>query len=157
MNQIEEIKKLILPALETADVELYECRWHRSGKSKILRVAIMHEDGEMDIDTCQEVSEKISSLLDEHEDLIPDEYFLEVCSPGAERELRNHDEIAHAVGRHVYAKLKYEIKGMHEVTGDLIDSKEDECIIEYADKAVKRKITVKEDEIEMIRLAVKFN
>lgn len=156
MNQIEEITKLIQPILAEFKVELYECGWHKSGKSKILQIAIMHEDGEMDIDTCQEVSEKISLLLDEHEDMIPFEYFLEVCSPGAERKLRSHEEIVHAVGKHIYVKLKHPIKNMNEIIGDLLECGEEGLKIEYADKAVKRKVTISEDEIEMIRLAVKF-
>ncbi len=156
MNQIEEITKLIQPVLMESKVELYECGWHKSGKSKILQIAIMHEDGEMDIDTCQEVSEKISLLLDEHEDMIPFEYFLEVCSPGAERRLRNHEEITHALGKHVYMKLKHPLKNRMEFTGDLLECNEIGLTVEYADKSIKHKITISEDEIEMIRLAVKF-
>ncbi len=156
MNQIEEIKKMIEPILSAAKVELYDCDWHKSGKSKILQIAIMHEDGEMDIDTCQEISEKISLLLDEHEDMIPFEYFLEVCSPGAERILRTHKDILHACGKHVYIKLKHAIKSMNEVTGDLLECNENTLIVEYADKSIKRKVSINEDEIEMIRLAVKF-
>lgn len=156
MNQIEEITKLIHPVLVESKVELYECRWHKSGKSKVLQIAIMHEDGEMDIDTCQEVSEKISLLLDEHEDMLPFEYFLEVCSPGAERILRNHEEIVHAVGRHIYVKLKHPVKNRDEITGDLLKCSDEGLTIEYADKSIKREVMISEEEIELIRLAVKF-
>ena len=52
----------------------------------------MHSDGSMDLDTCAEVSEKLSALLDAEEGF-KEPYTLEVCSPGAEREIRDLKEL----------------------------------------------------------------
>ena len=87
MDQIQKIKELVAPILEKEEIQLYEVLWHNEGNMRILQIAIMRNDGSMDIDTCADMSEKISECLDEA-DLISAEYFLEVCSPGAERELR---------------------------------------------------------------------
>ena len=93
MEQLETLKDLILPVLDSLDIQLYDLKWVNDKKARILQIAVMRADGSMDIDTCALVSEKISEVLDAHDDLIRSEYFLEVCSPGAERELRSPQEL----------------------------------------------------------------
>jgi ribosome maturation factor RimP len=89
MKPLEELEELIRPLLHAQDLRLAECKWvHQSGM-QILQVAIMRPDGSMDLDTCALASQQISDLLDAHENIIPSEYYLEVCSPGAERELKS--------------------------------------------------------------------
>ena len=91
-----------------------------------------------------------------HDDWISFEYFLEVCSPGAERELRNAEEIRGALGKHVCVRLKSPVKSMMEITGDLLEMNETTLTLSYRDKAVTRKAQVELDQIEKIRLAVKL-
>ena len=83
MEQLENIKTLILPVLDSLGIQLYDLKWVNEKKSRLLQIAVMRADGSMDIDTCALVSEKISEALDAHDDWISFEYFLEVCSPGA--------------------------------------------------------------------------
>ena len=80
MEQLENIKTLILPVLDSLGIQLYDLKWVNEKKSRILQIAVMRADGSMDIDTCALVSEKISEALDAHDDWISFEYFLEVCS-----------------------------------------------------------------------------
>ncbi|WP_233511853.1 hypothetical protein [Absiella sp. AM54-8XD] len=101
------------------------------------------------------MSEKISECLDEA-DLISAEYFLEVCSPGAERELKDEAQIKAAIGEYVYVKLRNPKAGMDEVKGYLKSMEENEVLIEYMDKAVKRKVSIELDNISLIRLSVKI-
>ena len=63
MDQISQLKAKIESLLEQ-DISLYDVKWTQDGKMKILQVAIMKSDGSMDIDTCAEVSMKISDMLD---------------------------------------------------------------------------------------------
>lgn len=155
MNQIEKIKELITPVMDEEQIVLYDVNWHQEGNTKILQIAIMYPDGSMDIDTCCTMSEKISAVLDE-EDLISHEYFLEVCSPGAERELRSLKEIADAVGEYVYVKLKNPKAGMDEVKGYLTKYENETVFIDYMAKAVKKKTEIQCDNIALIRLSVKI-
>ncbi len=74
MDQLTKIKELVTPILQEEDILLYDVKWHTEGKNRILQISIMRKDGSMDIDTCAEMSEKISVKLDE-EDLIASEYF----------------------------------------------------------------------------------
>lgn len=120
---------------------------------RILQVSIMREDGTMDIDTCAEMSSLIGDMLD-REDLISNEYYLEVCSPGAERELRNEEEVLKAVGEYIYIKFKNPKEGMDEIKGYLKEVSDDGYLVEYMDKAVKRKKVIAKDNVALIRLSV---
>ena len=50
------------------------------------------KEGGIDIDDCGRISEYLSEQLDEN-DPIPDAYFLEVSSPGAERPLKKPEDV----------------------------------------------------------------
>lgn len=153
MEKLEQIKKHIQPILEQFNVSLYELNWHRSKKASTLQVAIMYSDGSMDLDTCANVSEKISEVLDKL-DLIEEEYFLEVCSPGAERKLRNEKELREAVEKKIYVRFKQPVKGMMEANGKLLCFEAGILTIEYRDKAAVRRLETEYDNVDFIRLAV---
>lgn len=155
MSDLKQIKAVIQDVLNQEQVLLYDLSWQQEGKNRILQVAIMREDGSMDIELCAQVSEKISEVLDQH-DLIPFEYFLEICSPGAERELLNDDQIMQALNDYVFVKMKNPKKGMDSVTGYLREYNEMGASIEYMDKTAKRNIVIEKDNIALIRLSVKL-
>lgn len=135
---------------------VYDISWQPMGNMKSLQVSIMKGDGTMDLDNCAMISEQLSAMLDE-KDLIKHEYYLEVCSPGAERELRNFEEVKAAVGEYVYVKLKNVMaKGIYEVLGTLEKCEEGMLSMTYMDKASKRKIDIAYDNVALIRLAVKL-
>ncbi|MEG0077746.1 ribosome maturation factor RimP [Anaerorhabdus sp.] len=155
MDQIDKIKELILPELSAFDVKLYDVKWLNDKKMRILQIAIMKNDGTMDIDTCANVSEKLSAIMDETFSTM-DEYFLEVCSPGAEREVRDLSELPNLVHQYIYVRLKHPAKKMMEITGNLLKVEGSEITMDYRDKALTRQVTFEQDEIEFCRLAVKL-
>lgn len=155
MVQVQMIKDLVAPLLTQDDIQLYDVSWQMEGQHHILQIAIMHKDGSMDIDTCAAMSEKLSVALDEA-DIIADEYFLEVCSPGAERELKDDAQLKGAVDEYVYVKLENPKQGMSDVKGYLKEVSEDVILIEFMDKAVKKKATIERNNIALIRLSVKI-
>lgn len=156
MDQITKIKELIYPVIVEKGVQLYDVTWVKEGSMNILQVAIMNEDGSMDIEVCAEVSELISPLLDEA-DLISIEYYLEVCSPGAERELRTFEEVKKAEGGFVFAQFHNTVKNIDEVKGTLVRVDEDQTMLfEYMDKAVKRKCETNYANVRFIRMSVKI-
>ena len=125
------------------------------GKENTLEVSIMKPDGSMDLDTCAEVSEQLSAILDE-KDLISEEYTLEVCSPGAEREIRDPEELDRLAGKYVYVRLKEPFKKMLELTGEVKDIEGEVIHLEYRDKAARRVAEFTKSNIEFIRYAVRF-
>ncbi len=155
MDQIAKIKESICQLLQSHDVNLYDLTWTHEGKHKILQVAIEKTDGTVDIDLCADMAELISAKLDEM-DMIESEYMLEVCSPGAERKLRNEEEVKNAVGKYIYAKFKKPVSKLNEVKGTLISFEEGECCVEYMDKTFKRLAKFELENCSLIRLAVKI-
>jgi len=146
---------VIEPILQQMNLRLYEIGWHKENAMTILRIALMREDGSMDIDTCAMVSEQLSALLDQ-KDLIKHEYFLEVCSPGAERELKEEADIRQAVGSYVYIKYVNPKAGRSEIYGTLQAVDDTMLHLSYMDKAVKRQTQIERDNVALIRLAVKI-
>ncbi len=155
METMEKLKALIEPLLAQSDLRLYELAWRKEGNMDTLQVAIMHEDGSMDIDTCALISEQLSQCLDES-DLIAHEYFLEVCSPGAERVLNNETQLKAAIGEYIYIKYRDPKAGRHELYGTLEDMDEQFLYMTYMDKNIKRKLDVERANIAYVRLAVKL-
>ncbi len=148
------LKTMIQEVVEANDCLLYDVVWTQDGSMKILQVSILDKAGKMDLDTCAKVSNAISDKLDAL-DNINYEYYLEVCSPGAERELRNDAEINGAIDAYVYVKLKDPKAGMDEVIGYLRQANESEVVVEYVDKTRKKEVTIEKDNISLIRMSVK--
>ena len=80
-------------------------------------MTIDSDDG-VDIDDCEAVHRAIDPVLDEA-DPIPVQYYLEVSSPGVERELRTCAHFEYAVGREIDLKVFTAIDGSKQLTGVL--------------------------------------
>lgn len=155
MDSLQELKVLIEGVLKEDEIVLYDVGWYQEAGRKILRVAIEHQDETMDIETCTIQSAKISAALDEI-DKISYEYYLEVCSPGAERELKTIDQMQRALNEYVYVKLKNPKAGIDEVTGYLKEADENSIKIDYQVKNIKKQMVITNDNIALLRLAVKI-
>lgn len=155
MNISNELKQAIEKATQSHDANLYDLKYVSENGMKILRVMITKNNGSVDLDTCAEVSEDISSILDSM-DISDSEYYLEVCSAGAERELRSDEEISAAVNDYVYIKLRVSVNKRTEYKGDLLSFDGNILTLAYMDKAVKRKVEIKKDDIALIRLSVRI-
>lgn len=153
--ELRTIENLISPLLLEAKVRLVELKWLTDQKTRILQIAIMHPDGSMDLQTCSEVSEKISDLLDTTE-LSDTEYYLEVCSPGAERPLKNFEDIQLAIGGNVHLTVIHPIEKSLEHEGTLVDYDGHVGHLEITHKTRKKIIEFTADNLLKIRLAVKL-
>lgn len=157
MELIERISQMIAPVLEEHQCYEDEIVYEKENNEWYLRIFIEKINGTLDMDTCVAVSEKISELLDLN-DPIQGEYYLEVSSPGAEKVLKDFDQVRMSIGKYVYIKFKNPIKGLgqDEVYGT-IEAVNDRMIsLEYRVKNIKKNIEVDYDWIRLIRLAVKF-
>ena len=85
----DRVREIIQPTADELGYYLWDVEYVKEGADFILRVTIdrFDETGEgITIDDCETMSRAIDPVLDEH-DPIPDQYLLEVSSPGIEREL----------------------------------------------------------------------
>ena len=112
MADIAKLRALIEPVVEDAGYELVRLSLFDQPS---LTLQIMVEDpatGQMLVDDCARLSRRISALLDEA-DPIPDEYMLEVSSPGIDRPLTRGKDYARWAG-HV---ARVEMRDAIEVNG----------------------------------------
>ena len=114
----DKILSLIKDTVEAQNVSLWDVRFVKEGASYFLRVYIDKEDG-INIDDCTAVSHAIDPVIDEA-DPIDKSYYLEVCSPGLEREITRPEHFEWAVGREIKAKLYKAINGTKEIIGTLL-------------------------------------
>ena len=85
----ETVTELTRDVIQKEGFELFELEFVKEGKNWFLRF-YLDKPGGIDLDDCAFMSEKFSEILDaQNPDSIPQAYFLEVSSPGAERPLRN--------------------------------------------------------------------
>ena len=126
-NAAEKVYGLIKETVESQGVTLWDVRFLKEGASWYLRVFIDKPEG-IGIEDCTNVSHAIDPIIDEA-DPIDVSYFLEVCSPGTERELTRQSHFEACLGKKLKIKLYKAIDGVKELTGTL-KSAADTVIIE---------------------------
>lgn len=122
-NSAEKVYELIKDAVAAEGVGLWDVRFLKEGVSWYLRVFIDKPEG-ISIDDCTNVSHAIDPIIDEA-DPIDVSYYLEVCSPGIERELTRRRHYEESVDKPVRLKLYKAYDGKKELTGTLENVGED--------------------------------
>ena len=87
MSIVEKVKAIATKQVENTEFSLYDVEYVKEGSEYFLRI-YFDKDGGLTLDDCVLLSEKLAEELDK-EDFISDKYYLEVSSPGIERELRD--------------------------------------------------------------------
>lgn len=152
MSKVTDIvTELVTPIVTEMGLELVDIEYKKEGSNWFLRVFIDNEVGNIDIDDCALVSEKLSQKLDES-DPIPTAYFLEVSSPGAERPLRNDKDFKKAVGRHVHITTKEPIEGATVFEGELISFEDGKLTV----KEAKKTYVISQEQLDTARMAIVF-
>ncbi|MBB6732892.1 ribosome maturation factor RimP [Cohnella zeiphila] len=146
-----EVESFITPYLDENGYQLVDVEYVKEGSNWYLRIYVDREEGGIDIDDCGRISEFVSAKLDEL-DPIEGAYFLEVSSPGAERPLKKPEDVAKAVGKHVFVTTYEPVGGAKEFEGRL-DSF-DGSVIEIT--VNRRKHAIPYDKVASARLAIVF-
>ncbi len=102
-NIAQTVKDLVQPVADEFGYFLWDVEYVKEGARRILRITIDAEDG-ITIDDCEKFHRAVDPLLDAA-DPIEEAYYLEVSSPGIERELRTDEHITACEGWDVEARL----------------------------------------------------
>lgn len=102
-NVRETVREAIEPTVTELGYEIWDVTYSKIGADYHLEITIDHEKG-IGIEDCEKVHRAIDPILDEC-DPIEDFYYLEVSSPGIERDLRTDYHINASIGMPVEAKL----------------------------------------------------
>lgn len=150
------VEQAIDEFLATNGFELYDVDFVKEGRDYFLRVQIdklPNEAGEQYISTddCELVSRYLSDILDA-EDPIDQNYYLEVSSPGMDRELKKDKDFEKYAGQSVDVKLYQKIDNQKEITATLVSKDDDYLNLE--NNGVEIKIPMKD--IAKVNLTVIF-
>ena len=138
----EAVRELAAPLAEEFGFILWDVEYVREGSKRILRITIDSEEG-ITVDDCEKMHRAIDPVLDSA-DPIEEAYYLEVSSPGIERELRTDAHLEYCEGADVEVRLYAPLNGSKSFVGELLPVGEDGRIA----------ILVGENKLEFERSAV---
>ena len=130
-----KVEELIKPIIENLNYSLYDVIYEKEGKDYYLRI-IIDKNGVIEINDCEAVNNAITDILDEA-DYIKDQYFLEVSSPGLERNLRKEEHFKKQIGNKISVKLFNKVENEKELIGILKEYNQNEIILELENKNVE--------------------
>ena len=153
MAKIEEkIEELVTKPITDLGYRVYDVMYVKEGKDNYLRIFIDKDEG-ISLNDCEKVNDAITDMLDEA-DLIKDQYFLEISSPGVERNIRKDKHFEESIGKEVNIKLFKPLDNKEkEITGILKSFDKDNINIELDDKS---EITIQRSNISSIKWAFKW-
>ena len=114
----ETVRDAILPTVTELGYSIWDITYSKIGADYHLEITIDSEDG-IGIEDCERVHRAIDPILDEC-DPIEGFYYLDVSSPGIERELKTEYHIVSSIGERVEAKLFAAKDGRKSFVGELV-------------------------------------
>ena len=146
MAKVEErIETLIKDTIENIGYDLYDVEYAKEGPNYYLRIFIDNKNG-IDLNDCEKVSNAINEMLDES-DIIKEQYYLEVSSPGIERIIRKDKHLEQNKGKQIEVKLfKKDKNGNKSYIGELEDFNSETITIKN-----EKEITIERKDIASMR------
>ena len=153
MKKITELTaELAAPAIAEQGCTLWDVEYVKEAGTWYLRI-LLDKEGGVDILDCEEISRKVSDLLDEA-DPIEGSYTLEVGSAGAERALKRPSDFQRFLGSPVLVKLDRAREGRKEFSGYL--KSYDEATGDVTVTVGKQELVFPKQETALVRLRVEF-
>ena len=118
-NTVKTVWEIVEPFAQELGLRIWDVRFLKEGSSWFLRIFI-DKDGGVSIDDCVDLTHAINKPLDEA-DPIEQAYFLEVSSPGVERDLVRDEHFEAYIGEKIKVKMIRPIEGKREFSGILSD------------------------------------
>ena len=116
-STVDTVYDMCQPLAIEMKLDLWDIRFEKEGTSWFLRIYIDKKDG-VTINDCENFSRAIDVRLDEA-DLIEQSYYLEVSSPGIDRELVKPEHFESYIGSIVDIRTIRPIDGVRDFTGEL--------------------------------------
>ena len=133
--EIVKVENLVKPIIENIGYELYDVEYAKEGKDYYLRIFIDSPNG-IGLNDCELVNNSITDILDE-KNYIKDQYYLEISSPGIERNLRRKEQFESNIGNKIEVHLYKQVDGKKVIVGNLKEFSEEYIIVD--DKKIENK------------------
>lgn len=117
-NTVAAVWALAEPLAQQLGLTLWDIRFVKEGASWYLRVFVEKEGG-VSVDDCVAMSHALDGPLDEA-DPIEQNYYLEVSSPGLERELTRDEHFQALLGARIKVRLIRPVDQVRDFTGELL-------------------------------------
>ncbi len=151
MKKVTEIvAELAAPVAAEFGCELWDTEYVREAGQWFLRL-YLDKAGGVDILDCENVSRKVSDLLDEV-DPIEGSYVFEVSSAGAERQLKRPSDFERFIGSPVLVKTYQNRDGRKEFPGVLKGYEDGDILLQMGTQELR----FNKNEIAMVRLRIEF-
>ena len=138
------VEKIVQELLVGSDLELVDVEYVKE-RDWYLRIFVDKPQG-MGIEDCQRLSEALGKELDQR-DVVPENYILEVSSPGLDRVLRKERDFIREKGKVVDVTLYAPLDGEKLITGTLAAC--DESTLTLIERA-----PISRDKIAQVRLHI---
>ena len=113
------------------------------------------EPGEgVNVDECAEVSRYLEAYMDA-DDGIPEDYVLEVSSPGVERELKKPSHLEQVVGKKVQLIVREQVNGKNKIIGRLLSF--DDGVLEVELEDADEPVDIDWDAVKKAQLKYDFD
>lgn len=132
-NTVKTVWDIVEPFAEELGLKIWDVRFLKEGSSWYLRIFI-DKDGGVSIDDCVDLTHAINKPLDEA-DPIEQAYFLEVSSPGVERDLVRDEHFTAYIGEKIKVKMIRPVEGKREFSGILADYSDGNITISLDDES----------------------
>ena len=132
-NTVKIVWDIVEPFAEELGLKIWDVRFLKEGSSWYLRIFI-DKDGGVSIDDCVDLTHAINKPLDEA-DPIEQAYFLEVSSPGVERDLVRDEHFSAYIGEKIKVKTIRPVEGKREFSGILADYSDGNITIKLDDES----------------------
>ncbi|UTW58635.1 ribosome maturation factor RimP [Kordiimonas sp. SCSIO 12603] len=153
----DKISDIIEATVESLGFELIRVTYG-GGRKPTLQIMAERPDGTMNVDDCATLSREISLLLDV-EDPLPEEYLLEVSSPGIDRPLTRVKDFERWIGFDAKIELNEQLDGRRRFRGKMlkfdgetisISTDEGDFDLAYADVS-KAKLLLTDELLEAVQ------
>lgn len=149
-EQIEQfIEEFVQEKIKNTELELVDVEYVRE-RDWFLRVYLDKEGG-LEIEDCQYISELLTEYLDV-KDPIKDKYYLEVSSPGLDRQLKKARDFVRHKGQKIDIIFFKPQAGIKKLVGILGDVNEEFLEVQTEDKTEKLSRSL----IASVRLHIDF-
>ena len=146
----ELVAEVAAPVAQEQGCTLWDVEYVREAGQWYLRL-YLDKDGGVDILDCENVSRRVSDLLDEA-DPIEGSYIFEVSSAGAERQLKRPSDFEKFLGSPVLLKTYQNRDGRKEFPGVLKEYDGGAVVLEMG----KQELRFEKNEVAMVRLRIVF-
>lgn len=155
-NVVDIVTDLVNPILDELAFELIDIEYVKEGQNWFLRVFI-DKPGGIDLNECALVSEKLGEKLDTIDpDPIPQAYFFEVSSPGAERPLKKEADYEAAIGEYINVSFYQAVEGEKQFQGFLETFDKETLTLRVKIKTQEKTMVFERKNIAKARLAIQF-